>query len=119
MRAVAGTLINAGQGRMAALHARGELALNQTFVHESIIGTRFTGRLTDVVPDHPNAAVRPGICGRAWITGMGQLVLDDSDPFPEGYTLADRDGYPQSVADAPNTGKRHRGFRISARSGRG
>jgi len=76
-------------GRMAALHARGELALNEPFVHESIIGTRFTGRLTDVVPDDPNAAVRPEICGRAWITGMGHLVLDDSDPFPEGYTLAD------------------------------
>jgi proline racemase len=73
--------------RMAQLHARGELALHTPFVNESVIGTRFTGRLiasTDVagVP-----AVIPEITGRAWITGMGQYLLDQEDPFPAGFSL--------------------------------
>ena len=76
-------------GRMAAKHARGELDLHAPFVHESILGTQFTGRLEEVVTGHANDAVRPVIAGQAWVTGMGHLLLDDSDPFSEGYTLAD------------------------------
>ena len=73
--------------RMAALHARGELALHRPFVHESIIGTRFTGRLLSetVVGDRP--AVVPEITGRAWITGRAEYVLDPTDPFPEGFAV--------------------------------
>lgn len=76
-------------GRMAARYARGELALDEPFVHESLIGTTFTGRLIERIPGGPVDAVRPTIAGSAWITGMGQLLLDASDPFPEGYTVAD------------------------------
>jgi proline racemase len=32
-------------------------------------------------------AVVPEITGRAWITGMGQYLLDPDDPFPEGFAL--------------------------------
>jgi proline racemase len=32
-------------------------------------------------------AVVPEITGRAWITGMGQYVLDPEDPFPAGFAL--------------------------------
>ncbi|MEU0250410.1 proline racemase family protein [Streptomyces sp. NPDC006235] len=76
-------------GRMAALHARGELPLNTPFVHESIIGTTFTGTLLDTTRVGPYAAVTPTISGRGWITGFNQYVLDDTDPFPYGYTLGD------------------------------
>lgn len=76
-------------GRMAAKHARGELGLRTPFVHESILGTKFTGHLEEVVMGHGKNAVRPVIAGQAWVTGMGHLLFDDSDPFPEGYTLAD------------------------------
>ncbi|QOV36875.1 proline racemase family protein [Streptomyces ferrugineus] len=76
-------------GRMAALHARGELALNTPFVHESIIGTTFTGTLVDTTRVGPYEAVSPTISGRGWITGFHQYVLDDTDPFPYGYTLGD------------------------------
>jgi proline racemase len=69
--------------RMAALHARGELAIGEEFVHRSIIGTRFTGRLVEQTGDR----VVPEITGRAWITGMGQYLLDPEDPFPEGFRL--------------------------------
>jgi len=75
--------------RMAAKHARGELALNEPFVHESILGTTFTGTLhgTTRLGDRP--AVLPTISGRGWVTGFHQFVLDSDDPFPTGYTLGD------------------------------
>jgi proline racemase len=69
--------------RMAVLHARGELALGEPFVHESILGTSFTGRLVEETAD----GVVPEITGRAWITGMGQYLLDPDDPFPAGFRL--------------------------------
>jgi proline racemase len=72
---------------MAALHARNELALNTDFVNESLLGTRFVGRLVSEVPLGEIQAVVPRITGRAWITGMAQYLLDPSDPFPEGFVL--------------------------------
>jgi proline racemase len=73
--------------RMAALHARGELPLDTDFVNESIIGSRFVGRLTATTSVGSVPAVRPTVTGRAWVTGMGQYLLDPSDPFPEGFQL--------------------------------
>ena len=73
--------------RMAQLHARGELALDTAFVHESVLGTRFTGRLVGTADVGGLAAVVPEITGRAWITGMGQYLLDATDPFPAGFAL--------------------------------
>ena len=73
--------------RMAALHARGELALGEPFVNESLIGTRFTGRLVEETQVGDLAAVVPEITGRAWVTGSGTYVLDAEDPFPAGFAL--------------------------------
>jgi proline racemase len=73
--------------RMAQLWARGELALEQPFVHESVIGTRFTGRLVAEVTVGGRPAAVPEITGRAWITGMGQYLLDPDDPFPHGFRV--------------------------------
>jgi proline racemase len=73
--------------RMAALHARGELALGQEFVNESVIGSRFVGRLLEETSVGGIAAVVPEVSGRAWITAMGQYLLDPSDPFPTGFAL--------------------------------
>ncbi len=71
--------------RMAVLHARGDLGLDEDFVHESLIGTRFTGRLVEKTAVGPFDAVVPTITGRAWITGHAEFVLDPSDPFPAGF----------------------------------
>ena len=73
--------------RMAQLHALGELSVGEPFVNESVIGTRFTGRVVEetTVADRP--AIVPEITGRAWITGIGQYLLDPSDPFPAGFRL--------------------------------
>ena len=73
--------------RMAQRHARGLLELGAPFVHESIIGTRFTGRLVGETEIGGRPAVIPEITGRAWITGMGSYVLDSSDPFPSGFRI--------------------------------
>jgi proline racemase len=75
--------------RMAVMHARGELAIGVDFVHEGILGTTWTGRLLreTVVGDVP--AVVPQLTGSAWITGRAELVVDDEDPFPDGFTVGD------------------------------
>jgi proline racemase len=72
---------------MAQLHARGELPIGVPFVNESVIGTRFTGRLVEETEVGGRPAVVPEITGRAWITGMGQYLLDAEDPFPAGFSL--------------------------------
>jgi proline racemase len=75
--------------RMAALHAKAQLDLHTDYVNESILDTRFTGRLIGEVQAGPYAAVVPRISGRAWITGFATYVLDPDDPFPEGFTVGD------------------------------
>ena len=75
--------------RLALLHARGEVAAHESFVHESILGTRFTGRICATGTTGGLASVSAAITGRAWITAFHQYVLDPSDPFPTGYTLGD------------------------------
>ncbi|MEV0946812.1 proline racemase family protein [Rhodococcus sp. NPDC049939] len=76
-------------GRMAALHARGELALGEPFVHESLLGTTFTGVLRGETAVAGRTAVLPSVSGRGWITAFNQLVLDSDDPFPCGYAMGD------------------------------
>lgn len=74
---------------MACLHARGELALGATFVHEGILGTVFTGRIAEETEVGGRPAIVPTLAGQAWITGHAQYVLDPTDPFPEGFTVGD------------------------------
>ncbi len=73
--------------KLAALHARGELRVGEEFVNRSVIGTRFGGRIVEETEVGGIPAVVPEISGRAWITGMGEYVLDPDDPFPEGFAL--------------------------------
>lgn len=75
--------------KMATLHAKGRLGLNEDFRHEGILGTIFTGRLVGETRVGNYPAVIPTITGQAWITGMATYVLDPEDPFPEGFTLGD------------------------------
>jgi proline racemase len=73
--------------RLAQLHARGELRVGDAFVNESVIGTRFTGRVAEETTVGGRPAIVPEITGRAWITAMGQYLLDAEDPFPAGFSL--------------------------------
>jgi proline racemase len=75
--------------RMATLHARGRLALDEDFRHEGILGTVFTGRLLEATRVGDRTAVVPQITGQAWITGIADYVVDPTDPFPDGFTIGD------------------------------
>eukprot|EP00041_Stephanoeca_diplocostata_P013532 m.237381 g.237381 ORF g.237381 m.237381 type:complete len:389 (-) comp19369_c0_seq4:136-1302(-) len=74
---------------MATMHARGELKVGEDFVHESIIGSQFVGRILAETTVAGKPAIVPRISGRAWITQYCQVVCDPSDPYPEGYTVGD------------------------------
>jgi proline racemase len=88
--------------RMALLHARGELPLKQDYIHESLIGSRFTGRLVEETTVGGQPAVVPTITGRAWVTGMGQHLLDPTDPFPAGFLVgAPVESEPAATGDDP------------------
>ncbi|KAJ5764134.1 hypothetical protein N7533_002815 [Penicillium manginii] len=76
--------------RLAVLHARGEIKEGEIFKHRSIIGTEFVSRIrgTTKVGEYP--AVLPTVKGRAWITSFKQVVLDSTDPFPQGFRVGDQ-----------------------------
>ncbi|MFL5733836.1 MAG: trans-3-hydroxy-L-proline dehydratase [Chloroflexia bacterium] len=74
-------------GRVAQLHAQGRLALGDTLVNESIIGTTFTGRALEETTVGEYAAVIPEISGQAYITGLGQWLIDPDDPTAQGFFL--------------------------------
>ena len=75
--------------RLAVLHARGQIAEGETFVHESLIGTEFIGRVRGTTTVDGKPAILPSLTGSAWITAFHQYVLDPSDPFPTGFRLGD------------------------------
>jgi 4-hydroxyproline epimerase len=69
--------------KLAVLHARGELALNQPWRQESITGGLFEGWLTE-----ENGELIPHIRGRAWITARSELVFELNDPLRGGFSAA-------------------------------
>ena len=74
---------------MAALYHRGELQLGEEFVHESILGTVFKGRLVQKTTVGDYEAVVPVVAGRAFITGIGDQIVEADDPLQTGFTVAD------------------------------
>ncbi|MBX6323130.1 MAG: proline racemase family protein [Rhodospirillaceae bacterium] len=84
--------------RLAVMHAKGQIAPGEPFVHESIIGTRFVGRILGTVPVGPLPGLHIAITGRGWITAFHQYVLDPADPFPTGFTLSDTWPTPEVIA---------------------
>jgi proline racemase len=75
--------------RMALLHQQGRLKPGETYIAESIIGSRFSCRFEKTARVGDREAISPLISGQAWITGTHQHILDPADPWPEGYRLAD------------------------------
>ncbi|KAG5983263.1 hypothetical protein E4U55_000406 [Claviceps digitariae] len=86
--------------RMAVLHARGLLDVGEEFRHRSVVGTEFVGRIQRLVRVGSYEAIVPNISGRAWITSFKDVILDPTDPFPEGFRLGDqwpKDPWPTGV----------------------
>ena len=85
-RSPTGTAVSA---RMALLHTRGDMGIGDSFIARSIMDSEFIGRIEAVTQVGDHAAIVPSITGRAWITGTHQVMLDPSDPWPEGYRIGD------------------------------
>lgn len=73
--------------KLAALHAKGKLGLNENFIYESITGSRFQGIAVREVEIGPHRGIIPRITGRAYITGTSQWLLRDDDPLKFGFLL--------------------------------
>jgi proline racemase len=73
--------------RMAQLVARERLAIGETFVHESIIGTLFDCRVEAAATVGNHAAIRPSVAGWARVTGHNTIYVDDRDPLAHGFQL--------------------------------
>ncbi len=72
-------------GRVAIEHARGRMP--ERIVVESIIGTRFAGRVARTTRFGPYTAVVPEVEGSAWITGRHEFLVAPDDPLAEGFIL--------------------------------
>jgi trans-L-3-hydroxyproline dehydratase len=83
-RSPTGTGVSA---RVAIERSRGRLSAGDSFVVESIIGTRFTGRIEREIRWEGYDAVVPEIEGSAWITGRSELLIAPDDPLLEGFIL--------------------------------
>jgi proline racemase len=73
--------------RMAQLVARERLAIGETFVHESIIGTLFDCRVESTASVGNHAAIRPSVAGWARVTGHNTIYVDGRDPLAHGFQL--------------------------------
>ncbi len=73
--------------RMAQLHAKGMLKAGDSFVHESIIGSLFKGRVEREVSVAGKPAIVPSIGGWARQTGLNTIFIDDRDPFAHGFIV--------------------------------
>lgn len=73
--------------RMAQLHARGRLKAGDAFVHESIIGSMFAGRVEREVAVGDRTGIVPSIGGWARVTGLNTIFIDDRDPFAHGFAV--------------------------------
>jgi len=73
--------------RMAQLVARGRLKLGDDFVHESIIGSLFHGRVEGLSRVGAHDAILPSVEGWARITGYNTIFIDDRDPYAHGFQV--------------------------------
>ena len=86
--------------RMAVLHARGLMRPGDAMSHASVIGSVFDGRIVAATRVGEREGIIPAVRGSAWITGLHQYLVDPSDPFPEGYLVADTWGVSGSDTQA-------------------
>jgi 4-hydroxyproline epimerase len=73
--------------RMAQWHAKGLLKQGEDFMHESIIGSIFRGRIESVTTCGSFPAIIPSVEGWARITGYNTIIIDDDDPYAHGFSV--------------------------------
>jgi proline racemase len=77
----------ATSARMAVLHARGALATGTPFVNESILGTRYVGKVVGETELDGGPAIVPEVTGQAWLTSASVLWADPDDPLRDGFLV--------------------------------
>jgi 4-hydroxyproline epimerase len=73
--------------RLAQLHAQGKLKVGESFVHESFIGSKFTGRVEEETVLAGHKAIIPSIQGWARIYGHNTITIDEEDPYAFGFSV--------------------------------
>lgn len=73
--------------RLAAMHARGEVAIGETRVFESIVGSRFTGKVARVTAAGEHPAIVAAVSGRAHYCGKAEFAVEDDDPLGRGFLV--------------------------------
>jgi 4-hydroxyproline epimerase len=73
--------------RMAQLYAKGRLKKNEPYVYESIIGSKFVGKVEEETILDGKQAIIPSIQGWAQITGYNNIIIDDDDPYAHGFQV--------------------------------
>jgi 4-hydroxyproline epimerase len=73
--------------RMAQLHAKGKLKSGEDFIHESFIGSKFTGRVEAIAKVGNYDAIIPSVEGWAKVFGYNTIKIDDDDPYAHGFQV--------------------------------
>ena len=73
--------------RMAQLYSKGKLSLGEPFVHESIIGSKFVGKVEAETTLAGKQAIVPSIQGWAQVIGYNNIIIDDDDPYAHGFQV--------------------------------
>jgi proline racemase len=64
-----------------------QIELNQDYIHESIIGTTFRGKVVSTTNVAKFDAVIPEITGSAYTMGINTLILSPNDPLRDGFLM--------------------------------
>ena len=74
--------------RMAQWYAKGKLKKGDEFIHESIIGSKFIGRIEEETTEESKPAIRPSVEGWAKIYGHNTIWIDEEDdPYAYGFQV--------------------------------
>lgn len=73
--------------RVAQRASRGLLNPGQAFVHESLTGGQFIGRIEEQIMVGSLPAVRPSVEGQAYITGLNTIFVDRDEPYADGFLI--------------------------------
>jgi 4-hydroxyproline epimerase len=73
--------------RLAQWYAKGKLKPGEPFIHESIIGSKFIGRVEEGTTLDGKPAIVPSIEGWAVVTGYNTIIMDDNDPYKHGFQV--------------------------------
>lgn len=73
--------------KMATLFKKGQLIKGEEFIYESIIQTKFKGKIIDTIDKNGQKFIIPEITASAYLTGINHLLVDPTDPLKYGFSL--------------------------------